>query len=198
MINSKNAPIVGVLLAAGFGRRFGGDKLLHALPNGEPLALAAAGPLLAGCDEVVAVLRPAQTELAGLFVQRRIRVVISSDAELGMGHSLAAGVGAALDAHGWVVALADMPYIQAATVAHVVAALRAGASIVMPEYAGQRGHPVGFSHNWGAQLTELRGVVGARALLGRFPESIHQLPVDDPGIVFDIDTPGLAATLPNA
>lgn len=198
MSHLADSGIVGVLLAAGYGRRFGGDKLLHTLPNGEPMALAAAGPLLAGCDEVVAVLRPAQTRLAGLFVERNIRVLVSNEAELGMGHSLAAGVRVSLNAHGWVVALADMPNIQAATVAHVVAALRAGASIVVPEYAGQRGHPVGFAHNWGAQLIELRGDVGARAILSRFPEAIHRIPVDDPGILFDIDTPGHVDTVPKA
>jgi len=197
MINSENAPIVGVLLAAGFGRRFGSDKLLHPLSNGEPMALAAAGPLLAGCDEVVAVLRPDQSVLAGLLVQRKIRVVISSDAARGMGHSLAAGVQASLHARGWVVALADMPYIQAATVVRVVAALRAGGSIVVPEYAGERGHPVGFAGNWGAQLVALSGDVGARSILSRCSGDVSRIQVDDPGIVFDIDTPALGDILPN-
>jgi len=192
---NPRASIVGLLLAAGFGQRFGGDKLLHVLPNGQAMALAAAEPLLAQCDEVLAVLRPAQTELAGLLAQCNIRVVMSTEAKLGMGHSLAAGVRASSAAHGWVVALGDMPYIQYETVALVVAALRDGASLAMPEYTGQNGHPVGFAHEWGAQLMALHGDVGARSILSRHPEKIRRLPMNDSGVVFDIDTRALAETL---
>ncbi|HEY7944089.1 MAG TPA: NTP transferase domain-containing protein, partial [Casimicrobiaceae bacterium] len=60
---APDRPIVGVLLAAGSGSRFGGDKLLAKLADGTPLALAALSTLAAAVDVVVAVVRPADAAL---------------------------------------------------------------------------------------------------------------------------------------
>lgn len=76
--------IVGILLAAGSGSRFGSDKLLHRLPDGRPLALAAAQNLRAACPRVLAVVRPGHDELAGLLAEAGCRVVVCPEAHLGM------------------------------------------------------------------------------------------------------------------
>ena len=60
-----------------------------------------------------------------------------------MGCSLACAVRATPDAAGWLVALADMPYIATRSHQQVAAALRSGASIAATEFQGRRGHPVG-------------------------------------------------------
>jgi molybdenum cofactor cytidylyltransferase len=180
-------PIVGILLAAGSGTRFGSDKLLHPLADGTPLGLAAARRLRPACDRIVAVVRPGSGKLADLLAQEGFELVVSAASVHGMGHSLAAGVGAAPDAAGWLVALADMPFIAAASYGRVTAALRAGGSIVIPEYRGRRGHPVGFARPWGERLAALTGDEGARRIVAAFPEAITRCDVDDPGIVRDVD-----------
>ena len=179
--------IVGVLLTAGHSRRFGSDKLLHVLPDGRVMALAALEALTASCDEVVAVLRPAQQALMEILVRRNIRVIVSAEATLGMGHSIAAAVAASANARGWIVGLGDMPHVRAETAARVVAALRDGASIAVPAHGGRRGHPVGFSSEWRDHLLQLHGDVGARAILTRFAEKVSEVGVDDPGVLLDID-----------
>lgn len=181
------APIVGILLAAGGGSRFGSDKLLHPLADATPLGVAAARRLRPACDRVLAVVRPGCDRLAGLLTAEGFEPVVCPDAARGMGHSLAAGIRAAPDAAGWLIALADMPYIAPATHVRVAEALRAGGSIVVPEYRGRRGHPVGFGATWGAQLELLSGDEGARGILGRFPEAIVRCTVDDPGVIRDVD-----------
>ena len=180
-------PIVGVLLAAGSSARFGSDKLLHPLADATPLGLAAARRLRPACDRVVAVVRPGGDRLADRLAAEGFELVVSPDARLGMGHSLAAGVRAAADAAGWIIALADMPYIALASYGHVATALRAGGSIVVPEYRRRRGHPVGFAHRWGEQLMALTGDEGARRIVAAFPEAILHCETDDPGIVRDVD-----------
>ena len=181
------APIVGILLAAGSGSRFGSDKLLYPLADTTPLGLAAAQRLRPACDRVLAVVRPGSDRLAELLAAEGFELVVSADARLGMGHSLGAGVRAAADAAGWIVALADMPYIAPASYGHVATALRAGGSIVVPEYRGRRGHPVGFARQWGEQLTALTGDEGARRIVAAFPEAIVRCETDDPGIMRDVD-----------
>lgn len=181
--------LTGVLIAAGQSRRFGGDKLLHPMQDGTPLALMALRNLRPVCRNVVAVLRPEQERLAGLLWDEGARIVTSEDCRSGMGHSLAVGVRACADADGWLLTLADMPYVRTATMQCVADAVVAGASIAAPVHEAQRGHPVGFSRKWFAQLAGLSGDSGARQLLQAYADEVTLIACTDGGIHRDIDTP---------
>lgn len=181
---------IGLLLAAGRGTRFDPrgleNKLLAPLADGTPVAAAAAHRLLASVPRVVAVVRPGAEALAHVLNDAGCDVVFSTDAVRGMGASLAAGVRASGDAEGWIVALADMPWIAPSTIEAIARRLDAGASIVVPVHRGQRGHPVGFGAAHGAALAALDGDVGARSLLAS--PDVMAIEVDDAGILADIDT----------
>jgi molybdenum cofactor cytidylyltransferase len=179
----------GILLAAGAARRFGSNKLLHPLDGGLPLALAALANLRSAVPRVIAVVRPRQTLLVQRLSEAGATVIECANAEDGMGASLACGVKSAGEAAGWIVALADMPYIRPDSIAKVAAALAAGAAIAAPAYQGRRGHPVGLDYAYRRQLEALRGDVGARALIEQNPDSVTLIDVDDPGVCRDIDTP---------
>ena len=181
--------IIGVLLAAGAGRRFGSDKLLYQLPDGMPMAVAAAAHLLPACETVVAVLRPEQDSLATQLASLGCEIVFSVESESGMGHSLAAGVRAMHDAAGWIVALADMPFIATDSHRAIVSRLQAGALLAAPKYQERRGHPVGFSSIWYPQLVTMTGDQGGKAILEQHKQEIILCPVDDPGVIWDIDRP---------
>jgi molybdenum cofactor cytidylyltransferase len=181
----------GILLAAGVGSRFDPqglqNKLLARLPDGTPVAHEAAHRLLLVVPHVLAVVRPGAEALARLLNDAGCDVAFAPAAERGMGASLAAGIQASEDAEGWIVALADMPRIQVATIEAVARALDGGAPIVAPFYEGQRGHPVGFSAEHRDALLALDGDSGARALLTS--QRVMRLDVDDDGILRDVDTP---------
>lgn len=180
--------IVGILLAAGFGRRFGRDKRLVEI-DGVPLAVHSARKLRAACARTIVVLRPEDDALADHPGLRECTVVRCADAERGMGHSLAAGVAASEDAAGWLIALADMPSIDPASYRAVVDSLQAGASLAQPSYRGRPGHPVGFAAAWRDSLLALDGDIGARELIRSAGTARIVCPVDDPGIHRDIDLP---------
>lgn len=190
--------IVGVLLAAGRGSRFGSDKLLHPQDDGTPMAAAAATNLVAACDRVIAVVRPGNDELMELLHATGCDTVICPSADAGMGHSLAAGVSASPHAGGWVVALADMPYITPASHRTIVASLRNGALLTACEYQGERGHPVGFARHWFNQLSSLIGDQGGKSILQTHRQELILCPVDDPGVVWDIDRPDELRLCPGA
>lgn len=181
--------VVGLLLAAGSGRRFGADKRWQPLADGTPMVLASAARLRAACPDVLAVLRPDDEALGERLRDLGCRVVVNPQAEAGLGSSLAAGVRASPDAAGWLVALADMPFIASASHGAVLERLQAGASLVVPAYGGQRGHPVGFARDWYAELSRLDGDVGARHILREHADRLEVLKLDDAGILADVDRP---------
>ncbi|MBS1139324.1 MAG: hypothetical protein H6R13_777 [Proteobacteria bacterium] len=179
--------IVGILLAAGSSRRFGSDKRLHPLPDGTPMALASACRLAAVCARTIVVIRPDDTVLASLLAAEGLETVVCNEAEQGMGHSLSAGVAASVDAAGWLVALADMPYIQPDSYHAVLDALQGGASMARPDVGGQMGHPVGFGARHVRQLLALTGDQGGRSILEADQAGLVVCPVEDPGVLKDVD-----------
>jgi len=179
--------IAGVLLAAGAGSRFGGDKLLHPLADGVAISAHAARNLLAVVPDVVAVVRWGDFPLYEMLEQEGCRVTMFQGAARGMGASLAHGVGEARDADGWIVALADMPQVPPAIILHIRTALEEGALIAAPVHGGERGHPVGFSAQLRAELLTLDGDTGARALLQEHRSHIRLIDCADPGVLFDVD-----------
>ena len=188
------AGVRGILLAAGYSKRFGSNKLLQALPAGEPgagtpIGLAAAKHLLEALPESIAVVRPRAQKLGKILRDAGCNTVVCKNANEGMGTSLAAGVRAASEADGWVVALADMPFIRTETVRTVARAISEGAAIAAPVYRGERGHPVGFARRFLDELSSLHGDDGARQFIKQHPEWLKLFEVDDPGAVRDIDKP---------
>lgn len=200
LISADQAPdgIQGILLAAGRGSRFGADKLLHALADGTPLALQSARRMRAALPQMLVVLRPGADRLAECLRREGFACVLAADAELGMGHSVAAGIAASADAAGWVIGLADMPFVRADTIAQVAGALRAGAALAAPQYQGRRGNPVAWSARFREQLLALRGDAGARQLLQAQGAALALLAVDDPGVLQDVDTPADLSPVPPA
>jgi len=179
--------IVGILLAAGSSRRFGADKRLHPLPDGAPMALAAARHLAAVCARTIVVIRPDDTVLASLLAAEGLKTVVCSAAEQGMGHSLACGVAASAEASGWLVALADMPYIQSGSYHAVLRAMQGVAALARPVYDGCPGHPVGFGSAYLDKLMKLTGDQGGKAILEADTDALVLCPVDDPGVLKDVD-----------
>ena len=181
--------IVGILLAAGRGTRFGSHKLLHLLPDGTPMAVAALRNLAQGVDEVIAVVRPHDTELITLLSREGARVLPCPNTELGMGASLACGVRAAPNADAWLIALADMPYVPLDAISALSTQLKGGAAIVAPSCQGQRGHPVGFNRMFYPELSTLSADHGARKIIDQHADQLRIVDTADPGILRDIDTP---------
>ena len=179
--------ICGVLLAAGIGSRFGGAKLLHPLVDGTPLGVAAARNLLAAVSDVVAVVRTGDFPLADLLEAEGCRIGMCADASRGMGASLAYGVGMCRNAHGWLVALADMPRIKPETISSIAQRLMAGADLVAPVYQGRRGHPVGISRRFRTDLTALGDDFGARELIAAHRNELVLVDGEDDGVVHDVD-----------
>ncbi len=150
------------------------DRLRHQTAN--PLALVETSGM-------------SQQALTQLYQQYQFPTLINVDAQHGLGTSIAAGIQASQAANGWLIALADMPFIQPATLRTLWQALNQGAALVAPYYQGQRGHPVGVSAAFKADLLALNQDHGAQRLLQQQQALLQLIQTQDAGVVWDIDTP---------
>lgn len=191
MTVSKQPP-GAVLLGAGRSLRFGTDKRL-ALIGQRTVAETTAQVYAGAFEQLRIVLRPGDTTLASLLAPYG-QIVFAEQADLGMGHSLAAGV-TDLNWQWAFVGLLDMPFVGNATLATL--RQRAGDSeqlILRPRLTADsrvapHGHPMGFHHSLFAAMTQLQGDSGARDLLQAHASDIEDVGFSDTGIVRDIDTP---------
>lgn len=181
------AEMIGVLLAAGFGTRFGGNKLLAEIQSQPMIAYGIAA--LAPCKRVIAVVQENDRQLQAFLNGRGIDCVHNPEPQRGMGYSIACAVQATPQGEGWCILPADMPCVTEATTRKVIDALYAGALLAAPSCQGQRGHPVGFSRQYYAQLASLEGDTGARSVLEKNARQLTLIETDDAGILLDIDDP---------
>lgn len=189
---SQPAP-VGILLAGGFSRRFAPhNKLLHALEDGRPMAIRAAQTLIEALPQSVAVVRAPAEGLVVPLAAMGFQVVACQAQHQLMSDSLKLGIRTATERFasltGVVITLADMPFIQVQTIAQVAHTL-IQARIVQPCYQHQGGHPVGFCRDLIAELLQVEGDQGARAILKKHAAQVLRLECQDAGILRDIDTP---------
>jgi molybdenum cofactor cytidylyltransferase len=178
---------VGVLiLAAGFSRRFNGDKRMFQPEGEKPLLQMTVEKVLAAKLDCRVCIRPDDVQVEALLSKLGVATVYCPQARLGMGATLAQGITAAEDWDGALIALGDMAWVQAQTY-EILAAALTSAAIVQPIYEGRPGNPVGFSRQYYASLAALTGDKGGRSVLRRHREAVAAVPVADPGIHQDLD-----------
>ncbi len=186
--------ITGIVLAAGMGSRFGGDKMLHPIKqkNGDELAmgLLSAMNLKPWVDDIICVVRASDKTLISIYEQHGFKVHISEHYELGLSASLVAGIQACKGASMYVLALGDMPYIKAKTYQDIRQSLDKSDKdkIIQPTFNGMPGHPMVFPQRLKNELLALQGDVGARSIVKKEAHNIISVKVQDGGIHWDVDT----------
>lgn len=178
--------VAAVIVGAGVGRRFGGPKAAALLPDGDRfLDAVCAAASAAGLVPIIAVLPP------GIVPPPDVVAVVNPRGDGEQVLSIRMGLSRLANAPvtGAVVWPVDHPFVTPGTVREVVAcALRTGAPIVAPEFAGKRGHPVFFHRDtWRELLTVPDG--GARAVVRSYGARALTVAVHDRGVRRNIDTP---------
>lgn len=183
----------GILLAAGFGRRFQADatmqqdKLLATLPNQHSVLSQSAQVLIQALPNSIAVVQAHQVERINILNTLGFQVIKSERAQDGMAYAIADAVKSSATASGWLIALADMPWVSDALIRTMLTKMEQPNTVVAPRFNGKRGQPVAFGKNWYDQLVNLKGDTGARELLSK--ANINWVNWHDASIFLDVDTP---------
>ncbi len=179
--------MVGILLAAGKSSRFGANKILANLPDSVPIGVRSAETLQKCVDDLVVVVGSESNGTRSLFVDHGFNVTVSKNSGLGMGYSLSHGITVSSGATHWIIALADMPYLDVSTICKLRDFLVTKNQITVPIFEGRIGHPVGFPVSYREQLMTLEDDAGARSVLDSSGEDIFYFMSSDLGTVKDID-----------
>jgi CTP:molybdopterin cytidylyltransferase MocA len=179
--------VVGLLLAAGAGKRFGGPKALARDDDGTSWLLRSVRALRP-CDEIVVVLG-AEAERAAALLPMSVARVRADDWAEGMGASLRAGLDAlaATDHDAALVSLVDLTDVDADVVARLVGAVSGRGDLLRASYDGRAGHPVvlGRDH-WAGVVDVATGDRGARDYLAY--RDVVLVECGDLATGFDVDT----------
>lgn len=190
----RRAPrIAAVVLAGGRSTRYGvRNKLLEPL-EGAPLVVRSVRAALASRASPVIVVTGHEAEavraaLAGLDV----RIVHNPDFAEGLSTSLRTALAAVpANADGAIVALGDMPRIEARHIDRLIAGFspKEGRGIVVPVHLGKRGNPVLFARAYFNELMAIEGDTGARHIIAASASEVAEVDLATEAIFLDIDTP---------
>ena len=191
-----------VVLAAGFGRRYGEGNKLHQALNGRPVLAWTFDSLFhLRATTAIAVVAPDDALAKSLALNAGFTPVPNPARATGMGGSIACGVQAlSNEVDAVLIALGDMPRVAHSSLEAVLAAFSTRDQIVVPCCDGRRGHPVLFGVHHFSALRALDGDTGAREILKQHAALVREVPVNDPGVLLDVDTPqdlaGAASEMP--
>ena len=181
--------IAAIVLAAGFGRRMGRQKLLLDL-RGKPVIRWSVETVVAHAADTVVVTGHDDAAVRAALDGLAVRYAVNPRPQAGQGSSIAVGA-AALEPStaAALVVLGDQPRLPDGVIARLLAEReRTGKAIVAPLYRGVQGTPVLFTADIFGELRALDGDVGARAVVQRQPERVAHVAIDAP-MPPDVDTP---------
>lgn len=183
---AQGMDVAGLVLAAGRSSRMGEPKALLDLNGRTFIETAIAALRDGGCDPVLAVV--VASDPAARIAAAAGAVVVEGEPRGEQIDSLRRGLDAVEDAAAVAVLPVDHPRVRAATVAVLLDAWRADPeSLVRPVHDGAAGHPTIFPRRVWPSLRDPDLPEGARSVVGT--ERKTDVPVDDRGVLIDIDTP---------
>jgi molybdenum cofactor cytidylyltransferase len=188
----RGGPTAAIVLSGGSSSRLGGEpKALLPIGDRSGVRRIAELCLARGLSPVSVVVGPHRSAVARELRGLDVALVDSEHWEEGRTASVQAGLletPADRDVVFWPV---DHPFVRARTLDALLAARDTDLLGVwfLPTFEGRGGHPVLWRPAVRNDIFDLRPDAPLRALLPEFGPQVRRVPVDDPGVVQNVDTP---------
>ncbi len=189
--------ISGIVLAAGSSRRMGSPKALLKINDKTFLQHVVEVLHSARIIEVVIVLGSEAEVIQQSLSWFTGKIVVNENWQKGQLTSIIAGINSldidkseSEEVHGVMICPIDHPLISQSILVDLLQGFWVSKKyIIIPTFNGKRGHPVIFSRELLRELHTIPYEIGARAMLHKHPEKIFEVPVNDEGILININTP---------
>ncbi len=180
-----------ILLAAGLSTRMADPKPLVRVAGRPLLAHALDALRQSNVDGIVIVLGAAADRVHTEIPFEGERVVVNPDFAEGMSTSIRSGLRATDPrSEAFLIVLGDQPLVRASTLDALLARrVATGARILVPVYRGVRGNPVLLDRSLRTEIESISGDIGCRGIVAAHASEVLEVPLDDPGILIDVDTP---------
>lgn len=179
-----------ILLASGFGRRFGSNKLMAKIDGKEMYLHMLEKLKLSAADlpsEAQVIVISQYEEILKKAKDYGMKAVFNGEAEEGIAASVRHGVRAAEESEWYFFFMADQPYLKEDTIKQFVNAVCCQEKSMASVCAGEiPGSPTAFHKKWGSRLLALSGDVGGRKIMKQFPSEVFWYGISGQEIV-DID-----------
>ncbi|NLY73424.1 MAG: nucleotidyltransferase family protein [Tissierellia bacterium] len=180
--------VTGIILAAGFSKRFGADKLMldfRGQPMVEKIIREAQASKL---DRLLLIYR--SKELEGLARSLGVEAFYNDRAHLGQAESVKLGVKKTQAGSAYMFIMGDQPLVDAEFIDSLLEEYyKAPGLILVPCFGDRRGNPVIFPPELGEELLKLEGDAGGRQIMGQFSELLGYYQVEDERLGRDLDLP---------
>ncbi|WP_262691310.1 molybdopterin-binding/glycosyltransferase family 2 protein [Kordiimonas aestuarii] len=195
--HKNNTGVQAVILAAGRSSRAGGtNKLLRTL-NGKTVIMETVSVISAATDmPPIVVTGHNQADIEKALSGYTVAITNNPFYTHGMASSLKCGLETlGAEPTFGLICLGDMPFVRSETVSALVntAAQMSEARIFIPTFNGKRGHPILWHRSLFPDLMAISGDKGGREVIHANESLVCEVPVTDPGILIDLDTPSAMA-----
>ncbi len=183
--------IGAIILAAGFSTRMGQQKLLLPVEGEAMVVRVVRAAIQAGLSPVIVVTGKDHDAVSDATANVGGSCQRNPEPEQGMLSSVRIGLAAMPDdCAAAAVLLGDQPSVSVPLVSALVREYESsGSGIVVPVYAGRRGHPLIFSMHYREAVMTRYDDTGLRGLLKENANVVRELACDDVGVTIDVDTP---------
>jgi len=191
--------VAAIVLAAGQSRRMGKQNKLLAEIDGVPMVVRTLNAIhQSTVTSITVVLGHEAKAVEAVLAGRDLQFVLNPDFAEGLSTSLKRGLSIMPpDVDAALICLGDMPRISSVEIERLIAAFapNEGHVICVPIHNGKRGNPVLLGRRFFAEIQDIGGDVGARYLIGAYPELVHEVEMTDDAVLLDIDTPEALARI---
>lgn len=179
--------ITGIILASGFSKRMGKDKLLIRL-NGEYIIERVIKTALASdLDKVLLVYR--KEEIKEIGKKHGIKTILNESAHLGQSQSLKLGVDSIKEESDYMFLMGDQPFLKADTINFLIEEYKASSKgILVPYYDSNKSMPTIFGYRYKGELMNQEGDRGGREIIEKNKEDIIEVHLKDKKLGVDVDT----------
>ena len=180
--------ITGIILASGFSRRMGEDKLLLKIDDESIIEKVIKASKGSNLDRIILVYRKKEVEKIGK--KYGIKTIYNENADLGQSQSMKLGIGEAGETEAYMFIVGDQPFLTKELINKLIEEYKnTDKTILAPYYKGKRSMPMIMSSIYEDELLNVVGDKGGRDIVKNNPSKVKKIYIEDERIGRDIDTP---------